>query len=358
MLTPAQVRNHQFSASGRGTYRASEVDDFFASVCDSYEQMFRENGELLKKIGLLADKVEEYKSDEDNIREALLTAQRMANKIISDAKADAEKRLADASQKAEQLTTDAQQKADDTITSAQKTAETLLADSRKKSDELINDAQRRADERINAVKRSVTHETLVLEMTKREVSEFRASLVEMYKSHIELINKIPFIAENEAKAESEVKMEEAAPVSEPDVEQIPEPVLVQEETEKSQEEIGLEKAFEADEPIYSQENAAPVYENESAAEQETADYESEEDAFTPDIHGSIVSEESGFTVKFDEDDTVTDAAEFSYNNQEESEYDTDDDDDDEGYETISQDSSDKDDYGEEPISFRNLFKRK
>ena len=77
MLTPAQVRNHQFSASGRGTYRAAEVDDFFASVCDSYEQMFRENGELLKKIGLLADKVEEYKSDEDNIREALLTAQRM-----------------------------------------------------------------------------------------------------------------------------------------------------------------------------------------------------------------------------------------------------------------------------------------
>ena len=102
MLTPAQVRNHQFSASGRGTYRASEVDDFFASVCESYEQMFRENGELLKKIGLLADKVEEYKSDEDNIREALLTAQRMANKIISDAKAEAEKKLSDAEQKAQQ----------------------------------------------------------------------------------------------------------------------------------------------------------------------------------------------------------------------------------------------------------------
>lgn len=357
MLTPAQVRNHQFSASGRGTYRASEVDDFFASVCDSYEQMFRENGELLKKIGLLADKVEEYKSDEDNIREALLTAQRMANKIISDAKADAEKRLSDASQKAEQLTTDAQQKADDTITSAQKTAESLLADSRKKSDELINDAQRRADERINAVKRSVTHETLVLEMTKREVSEFRASLVEMYKSHIELINKIPFIAENEAKPETEIK-EEAAPVSEPDVEQIPEPVLAQEETEKSQEEIGLEKAFAADEPLYSQEDAAPVYEEKNAMESEAAAYESEEADSNAEESESIVSEDSGFTVKFDEDDVVADAAEFTYNDQEESEYDTDDDDDDEGYETISQDSSDKDDYGEEPISFRNLFKRK
>lgn len=357
MLTPAQVRNHQFSASGRGTYRASEVDDFFASVCDSYEQMFRENGELLKKIGLLADKVEEYKSDEDNIREALLTAQRMANKIISDAKADAEKRLSDASQKAEQLTTEAQQKADDAITSAQKTAEALLTDSRKKSDEMINDAQKKADERMNAVKRSITHETLVLEMTKREVSDFRASLVEMYKSHIELINKIPFIAESEVKPEPELK-EEAAPVSEPDVEQIPEPVLAQEETEKSQEEIGLEKAFEAEEPLYSHEDEAPVYENESTAEQKTADYESEEDAFTPDIHGSIVSEDSGFTVKFDKDDVVADASEFTYNDQEESEYDTDDDDDDEGYETISQDSSDKDDYGEEPISFRNLFKRK
>lgn len=352
MLTPAQVRNHQFSASGRGTYRASEVDDFFASVCESYEQMFRENGELLKKIGLLADKVEEYKSDEDNIREALLTAQRMANKIISDAKADAEKRLTDASQKAEQITTEAQQKADDTITSAQSTSELLLSESKKNAQAIIDEAQRKADERINEVKRSVTHETLVLEMTKREVSEFRASLVAMYKNHIELINKIPFIVESESEPENK---EESAPVFEQVNEQKPEPV-------SADESIALDADENAEATLADSENEAVA--EESAPEvQYTA--EVEETAQTAE---TVQTAESFETPSNEEDngiaggefavnlDTVVDVDDASGDLSDE--YEAEDDDDDEGYETISQDSSDKDDYGEEPISFRNLFKRK
>lgn len=355
MLTPAQVRNHQFSASGRGTYRASEVDDFFASVCESYEQMFRENGELLKKIGLLADKVEEYKSDEDNIREALLTAQRMANKIISDAKADAENRLTDASQKAEQITTEAQQKADDTITSAQSTSELLLSESKKNAQAIIDEAQRKADERINEVKRSVTHETLVLEMTKREVSEFRASLVAMYKNHIELINKIPFIVESESEPENK---EESAPVFEQVNEQKPESVSADESTDfdadvnaeayladSENETVGEEIAPKVQYTAEAEENA------ETAETSETS--ENFETPFQEDDNGIAGGE---FAVNLD---TVVDVDDASEDLSDEYEAESnDDEDDDEEYETISQDSSDKDDYGEEPISFRNLFKRK
>ncbi len=344
MLTPAQVRNHQFSASGRGTYRASEVDDFFASVCSSYEQMFRENGELLKKIGLLADKVEEYKSDEDNIREALLTAQRMANKIISDAKADAEKRLSEAVMKAEQITNDAQQKADDTITSAQKTAETLLSDSRKSADEIVGDAQRKAEEKINSIKRSVTQETLVLEMTKREVSDFRASLVAMYKSHIELINKIPYIVEAETES-----IKETASAGEKE-EQIPQPVS-EEESVLIHEEDALRNAFVESEPMISQETEKSD-EAETAPEEKPEDTGEGETELSDSQQGeSGVAAESGFAVKFDTDDTVVD---YPKGNPFEVEFD----DDEDGYETISSESSDKDDYGEEPISFRNLFKKK
>lgn len=346
MLTPAQVRNHQFSASGRGTYRASEVDDFFASVCESYEQMFRENGELLKKIGLLADKVEEYKSDEDNIREALLTAQRMANKIISDAKADAEKRLTDASQKAEQITTEAQQKADDTITSAQSTSELLLSESKKNAQAIIDEAQRKADERINEVKRSVTHETLVLEMTKREVSEFRASLVAMYKNHIELINKIPFIVESESEPENK---EESAPVFEQVNEQKPEPVSADESTASNADE-NVEAPLADSENETVAEEAAPEVQYTAEAEEKAETAESFETPSNEEDNGIAGGE---FAVNLD---TVVDVDDASGDLSDE--YEAEDDDDDEGYETISQDSSDKDDYGEEPISFRNLFKRK
>ena len=353
MLTPAQVRNHQFSASGRGTYRASEVDDFFASVCESYEQMFRENGELLKKIGLLADKVEEYKSDEDNIREALLTAQRMANKIISDAKADAEKRLTDASQKAEQITTEAQQKADDTITSAQSTSELLLSESKKNAQAIIDEAQRKADERINEVKRSVTHETLVLEMTKREVSEFRASLVAMYKNHIELINKIPFIVESESEPENK---EESAPVFEQVNEQKPEPVSADESIASNADENAEAPLADSENETVAEEAASEVqYTAEAEEAAQTAETVQTAESFeTPSNEEDNGIAGGEFAVNLD---TVVDVDDASGDLSDEYEAE-DDDDDDEGYETISQDSSDKDDYGEEPISFRNLFKRK
>lgn len=349
MLTPAQVRNHQFSASGRGTYRASEVDDFFASVCESYEQMFRENGELLKKIGLLADKVEEYKSDEDNIREALLTAQRMANKIISDAKADAEKRLTDASQKAEQITTEAQQKADDTITSAQSTSELLLSESKKNAQAIIDEAQRKADERINEVKRSVTHETLVLEMTKREVSEFRASLVAMYKNHIELINKIPFIVESESEPENK---EESAPVFEQVNEQKPEPVSADESIASNADESAEATLADSENEAVAEESA-PEVQYTAEAEEKAETVQAAESFETPSNEEDNGIAGGEFAVNLD---TVVDVDDASGDLSDE--YEAEDDDDDEGYETISQDSSDKDDYGEEPISFRNLFKRK
>ena len=100
MLTPAKIKNHHFDASGRNAYKAESVDSFFAEVAESYEQMFRENGEMYKKIGLLAERLEEYRKDEDNIRNALLTAQRMAEKITNEAQAKADELLSSAEERA------------------------------------------------------------------------------------------------------------------------------------------------------------------------------------------------------------------------------------------------------------------
>ena len=82
MLKPEQIRSHRFISAGRGTYEAGDVDSFLSEVAMSYEQVFRENGDLVKKISLLAERVSQYKKDEDNIRRALLTAERMADLIL------------------------------------------------------------------------------------------------------------------------------------------------------------------------------------------------------------------------------------------------------------------------------------
>ena len=84
MITAKEVRESVFSRSARG-YKVSEIDDFLEDVAVSIEQLCSENESLLKKMELLAAKVQEYREDEDNIRAALLTAQRSADQIVREA---------------------------------------------------------------------------------------------------------------------------------------------------------------------------------------------------------------------------------------------------------------------------------
>ena len=82
MLNPDKIKEKEFQTTGRGSYRADDVDSFLAEVSSSYEQMFKENGELVKKISLLANKAEEYKKDENSLKEALLAAQKLADRLL------------------------------------------------------------------------------------------------------------------------------------------------------------------------------------------------------------------------------------------------------------------------------------
>ena len=62
MLTPKDLRNHQFQMSGRNGYLAADVDDYMDEVYNSYDQMFRENAEIVRKLQVLADRLAKYKS--------------------------------------------------------------------------------------------------------------------------------------------------------------------------------------------------------------------------------------------------------------------------------------------------------
>ena len=103
MLKPEQLKSHRFISAGRGTYEAEDVDSFLREVSASYEKMFKENGDLVKKMSLLAERVSQYKKDEDNIRRALLTAERMADKIQREAQQSAQEQLDSAEKRAQEL---------------------------------------------------------------------------------------------------------------------------------------------------------------------------------------------------------------------------------------------------------------
>ena len=85
MLTPQEITDKVFTKAFVGGYDMTEVDDFLEAICADYNALYKENAILKGKLKVLVEKVEEYRSTEDSMRMALLTAQRMGEEITSEA---------------------------------------------------------------------------------------------------------------------------------------------------------------------------------------------------------------------------------------------------------------------------------
>ncbi len=100
MLTPQEVADHAFAKSAFGGYNMTMVDEFLDELTDDYTALFKENTALKAKMKVLVDKVEEYRATEDSMRAALLSAQKMASNMVSEAEEKKETMLADAEMEA------------------------------------------------------------------------------------------------------------------------------------------------------------------------------------------------------------------------------------------------------------------
>ena len=100
MLTASDILNVKFSKT-MGGYRTYEVDEFLEKCAETVSELTSAKMELEKKLEILADKLVEYRKDEDNIRTALLSAQKLGDTVVREAKHKAERILEDAKNKAE-----------------------------------------------------------------------------------------------------------------------------------------------------------------------------------------------------------------------------------------------------------------
>lgn len=329
MLTPDAVKSKQFQATGRGAYRADDVDGFFAEVSASYEQMFKENGELIKKISLLANKVEKYKDEEDSLRKALISAQTLADKIVKDAKDSIAGTLENANEDADKIRAAAEDEAKEIVAKAKAEADAVLLQSKKDADEILG-----------AVNRKVMKESLEFEMLQKKAAEFRAHLLGLYKEHLNLINAIPeYVAE-------EMPQEEAAPETAP-------------ETAAPAEETPAEAPAPAETPA-----EAPAAEEAPAVVEipvveETAEFEKYEDissSTAPEAEEETAGEpaEEGFSLDlsaFEEDEEEEETEPAAEEPAEEAPA--------RAYATIEdEDNTSDDDDDDEPVSFKSFFKKK
>ena len=94
MLTPETIASRRFDKQVGG-YKQDEVEMFLQQVAGEYAKLLSEKEDLEEKIEVLAEKVEQYREDEDSLRSALIGAQKLGDSVIRESKSKAEYILRD-----------------------------------------------------------------------------------------------------------------------------------------------------------------------------------------------------------------------------------------------------------------------
>lgn len=84
MLAPHELKNKNFGKSLKG-YNVAEVDDYINFLIEKYTELYRENIELDRKLRIVVTNLDEIRDEEESIRNTLVSAQKMGEKIIRDA---------------------------------------------------------------------------------------------------------------------------------------------------------------------------------------------------------------------------------------------------------------------------------
>ena len=228
MISSQDIRTVTFEKSMRG-YRTEDVDSFLQQVADTIDMLTKEKEDSQKKLYILAQKIEEYRKDEDNLKTALLNAQRMGENVIHEAK--------------------------------------------QKAEEIIRKARIGAEDITRQAHEQVQEESLEYQRISAEVAAFKTNVLNLYRQHIESLSTLPGREEEKEEEELTVAPQEE-PAAEPSVEPAdpepnppqaePEPWVAAESaaqnTELDEQEFGTEINFAgvtdaADEP--DEEDAPP-----------------------------------------------------------------------------------------------------
>ena len=146
MISSEDVRRVTFDKAFQG-YRREDVDAYLKEVAQAMDDLAAQNDDLQKKLVVLAQRIDQYRAEDDTLRTTMINAQRLGENVIREAK----------------------QKAAEIIRTANIKAE---------------DREQRSRDDVELAKQEIV--TL-----KSEADSFKRSLIEMYRKHINLINKLP-----------------------------------------------------------------------------------------------------------------------------------------------------------------------
>lgn len=291
MLKTEQILNVKFTPVSKGTYSAEEVDAFLKVVAQSYESLTVEKNELIKKMSILADKIESYRSDEEAIKLSLLDAHRMAETIgknatiksetlIGDAETRAQlivdganrqsaKSIEEAKEQAKEIVENAKTAVASLTERAQSESDAAIASAKAKAAAIVSDAEEEAKRIVGSSKEAYDFYTAELARIQAASVEFKATMTAVCNEQLALIESVPETIVAPLAYESSVtdEFEETA------VEEETEEVTVESEdiiAELDEEIAAIENAAEEADSDYSD---IPESDNESAESAEELDDE-------------------------------------------------------------------------------------
>lgn len=104
MITAQDIRGKTFEKAVFGGYDMTAVDGFLSEVANDLTLLQKENAVLKGKMKVLVDKIEEYRSNEDALHMAVLSAQKLGSAIEQEAREKAETILENARREAAEIT--------------------------------------------------------------------------------------------------------------------------------------------------------------------------------------------------------------------------------------------------------------
>ena len=243
MISSEDVRRVTFDKAFQG-YRREDVDAYLKEVAQAMDDLAAQNDDLQKKLVVLAQRIDQYRAEEDTLRTTMINAQRLGENVIREAK----------------------QKAAEIIRTANIKAE---------------DREQRSRDDVELAKQEIV--TL-----KSEADSFKRSLIEMYRKHINLINKLPDytpqpedppVRPMQPAAEPAPAPVQAAPAEQPAVEPTYTPPAAQPAPEPIQPRMQETAYYE--EPAPAPEAAAPAGEKVDTVEFAIAPHPEEPEEIAP-----------------------------------------------------------------------------
>ncbi len=103
MISPQELQNKKFEKAVFGGYDMAGIDEFLDVLIPDYTALYKENMNLKNKMKVLVDKIEEYRSVDEEMRKALYSAQVTARELVQKTQAESQQVLDNARREAENI---------------------------------------------------------------------------------------------------------------------------------------------------------------------------------------------------------------------------------------------------------------